>query len=59
MASSDPIQGEAMNSQPSYSVSRDIRAPYINELFQQLNIGLTSTFDPETNTTPTRVSFKF
>jgi iron complex outermembrane receptor protein len=35
------------------TVSRDIRAPNINELFQELNIGLTSTFDPETNTTPT------
>lgn len=35
------------------TISRDIRAPNINELFQQLNIGLTSTFDPETNTVPT------
>jgi len=35
------------------TISRDIRAPNINELFQELNIGLTSTFDPETNTTPT------
>ncbi|WP_153067450.1 TonB-dependent receptor, partial [Steroidobacter cummioxidans] len=35
------------------TISRDIRAPNINELFQELNIGLTSTFDPVTNTTPT------
>jgi iron complex outermembrane receptor protein len=35
------------------TISRDIRAPNINELFQELNIGLTSTFDPETNTVPT------
>lgn len=35
------------------TISRDIRAPNINELFQELNIGLTATYDPETNTTPT------
>jgi len=35
------------------TLSRDIRAPNINELFQELNIGLTATFDPVTNTTPT------
>jgi len=35
------------------TISRDIRAPNINELFQELNIGLTSTYDPVTNTTPT------
>ncbi|WP_116813782.1 TonB-dependent receptor [Steroidobacter cummioxidans] len=35
------------------TISRDIRAPSINELFQNLNIGLTATYDPVTNTTPT------
>lgn len=35
------------------TLSRDIRAPNINELFQELNIGLTATYDPVTNTTPT------
>lgn len=35
------------------TVSRDIRAPNISELFQAQNFGLTSTFDPVTNTTPT------
>jgi outer membrane receptor protein involved in Fe transport len=35
------------------TISRDIRAPNINELFQELNIGLTATYDPVTNTTPT------
>lgn len=35
------------------TVSRDIRAPNINELFQEFNVGLTATFDPVTNTTPT------
>lgn len=34
------------------TISRDIRAPNINELFQEFNIGLTATYDPETNTTP-------
>ncbi len=33
------------------TVSRDIRAPNISELFQAQNIGLTTTFDPLTNTT--------
>lgn len=35
------------------TISRDIRAPNISELFQELNIGLTATYDPVTNTTPT------
>jgi iron complex outermembrane receptor protein len=35
------------------TVSRDIRAPNISELFQAQNFGLVSTFDPLTNTTPT------
>jgi len=35
------------------TLSRDIRAPNISELFQAQNFGLTSTFDPLTNTTPT------
>ena len=33
------------------TVSRDIRAPNISELFQAQNIGLTTTFDPVTNAT--------
>lgn len=35
------------------TMSRDIRAPNISELFQAQNFGLVSTFDPATNTTPT------
>jgi len=35
------------------TLSRDIRAPNISELFQRQNFGLVSTFDPLTNTTPT------
>ena len=35
------------------TISRDIRAPNINELFQAFNIGLTATYDPVTHTTPT------
>ena len=35
------------------TLSRDIRAPNISELFQAHNFGLTATYDPETNTTPT------
>jgi iron complex outermembrane recepter protein len=35
------------------TVSRDIRAPNISELFQEQNYGLVSSFDPFTNTTVT------
>jgi outer membrane receptor protein involved in Fe transport len=35
------------------TLSRDIRAPNLSELFQEQDFGLISTFDPLTGTTPT------